>query len=60
MAYRGNRLLVRIAWFYAVVMTLNTTLHSAGSIYCDSWMPGVYSSPPLLAASIHLIASLIL
>jgi hypothetical protein len=58
-AYGGNRLLARVGWFYAVVMTLNAILHFAGSIYLDRWMPGVYSSPLLLAASAYLIASLI-
>lgn len=59
LAYRGNRILAPIAWVLTVVMALNAILHFTGSIYLGRWMPGVYSSPLLLAASIYLIASLI-
>ena len=59
LAYRGNRILAGFAWFYAVVMVVNAVLHFVGSVYLDRWMPGVYSSPLLLAAAIYLIVTLI-
>lgn len=40
-----------------LVGVLNAALHISSSIYFHRWMPGVYSSPLLLAAAIFLLAS---
>jgi uncharacterized membrane protein required for colicin V production len=40
-----------------LVGVLNAALHFSSSVYFHRWMPGVYSSPLLLAAAIFLLAS---
>ena len=40
-----------------VVGAFNASLHMLGSVYFHRWMPGVYSSPLLLAAALFLLAS---
>ena len=44
-----------ISYVFAGFMLLNGLLHIAGSFYMGTFMPGVYSSPLLLATSIFLI-----
>jgi len=57
-AFRGNRWLRAAAWpLGALVGIANATLHISSSIYFHRWMPGVYSSPLLLAAAIYLLVS---
>jgi hypothetical protein len=52
----GRRPSMRIvAAGYAVLMLANAAGHFAGSLYWKRWMPGVYSSPLLLAAAIWLL-----
>lgn len=46
-----------ISHIFAGVMLLNGLLHIAWSIYMWQFMPGVYSSPLLLVASVLLIAA---
>jgi hypothetical protein len=55
LAFRGDRILVRIAFPLSVIMLFNGLLHIGGSIYLGRFMPGVYSSPILLAASAWLL-----
>jgi Protein of unknown function with HXXEE motif len=55
--WRGRWAMRPISHVFAAVMLLNGLLHIAGSIYTGKFMPGVYSSPLLLAASVFLIAS---
>ena len=57
-AFRGKRWMRPISFIFALFMTLNGLQHIAGSIYMDRFMPGVYSSPFLLAASIWLLRSI--
>lgn len=40
-----------------VVGVFNASLHLLSSVYYRRWMPGVYSSPLLLAAALFLLAS---
>jgi hypothetical protein len=53
----------RAAWMralsypFAILMLLNGLGHIAGSFYLGRMMPGVYSAPLLLAASIYLLWS---
>lgn len=57
-AYRGAYWLRLAAWPLGLVVgMLNATLHIASSIYFRSTMPGVFSSPILLLAAIHLLAT---
>jgi hypothetical protein len=52
---RGVGWMRPISYVYAVVMLANGLLHLAVSIYTASFMPGVLSSPLLLAASVYLL-----
>lgn len=54
-AFRGARWLRIVSWPYGVIMLLNGLGHIGGSIYFGRLMPGVYSAPLLLAASVHLL-----
>ena len=53
-AFLGRRWIVLASYPYAVIMTSNGLGHIAGSLYTQEFMPGIYSSPLLLAASIYL------
>ena len=57
-AFRGSRGLRWVAYPLAVLMFFNGMGHILGSLYMRDWMPGVYSSPVLLAASVWLWLSL--
>ncbi len=53
--WKGRWAMRPISYVFAGVMLLNGLLHIAGSFYMGTFMPGVYSSPLLLAASFFLI-----
>lgn len=53
--WKGRWAMRPISHVFAVFMLINGLLHIAHSIYMRELMPGVYSSPLLLAASIALI-----
>ena len=55
-AFRGARWMQPLSYVFGVLMLFNGLLHLAGSIYLGRLMPGVYSSPLLLAGSIYLLA----
>ena len=54
--WKGRWAMRPISHVFAVVLLLNGLFHIAHSIYMRKLMPGVYTSPLLLAASIALIA----
>jgi hypothetical protein len=54
-AFRAARWIRVVAWPLGVLMTFNALQHLAGSVYLGRPMPGVYSSPLLLAASLWLL-----
>jgi hypothetical protein len=56
-AFRGARWMVPLSYVLAIIMFLNGLAHVVSSIYLRRWMPGVYSSPLLLAASAWLLAA---
>lgn len=57
LAFSGNHALRLIARVLAIVVGIfNAVAHLASSAYLRRWMPGVYSSPVLLAAAIYLFA----
>lgn len=53
--FRGAWWMKPLAYIYGVIMLANGLGHIAGSIYLGRLMPGVYSSPLLLAASVYLL-----
>jgi hypothetical protein len=55
-AFHGNRWMIPLACVFGTLMLLNGCGHIAGSFYLGRLMPGVYTAPLLLAASIHLLA----
>jgi len=54
-AFRAAPWMVRLAYVFGAIMLANGVGHVASSIYLRRWMPGVYSSPLLLAISIWLL-----
>jgi hypothetical protein len=54
-AFRGARWMIPLSYVFGVIMFLNGLAHVISSIYMRRWMPGVYSSPLLLAISAHLL-----
>lgn len=54
-AFRGKKWMSPLAYVFGFFMLLNGCAHIAGSFYLGRLMPGVYTAPLLLAASIHLI-----
>ncbi len=66
LAFRNARWFRPLAWFLAVMMLLNGLAHTLGTIFGRTApevrfprpMPGFYSSPLLLAASIYLLLQL--
>lgn len=58
LAFRGKGWLRVAAWPLGVLVGIaNAALHISSSIYFHRWVPGVYSSPVLLAAAIYLLVS---
>lgn len=57
LALRRTRWVVLVAYPLGILMTFNALQHFAGSLYFGRFMPGVYSSPLLLAASLWLLAA---
>lgn len=53
--WKGRWAMRPISHVFAAFMLLNGLLHIAVSVYMRDWLPGVYSSPLLIAASIALI-----
>jgi len=53
--WKGRWAMRPISHVFAVFMLTNGLLHIAHSLYMREFMPGVYTSPLLLAASIALI-----
>lgn len=56
--FSGARWTRPLAYFFAGFMLLNGLGHFAGSLYLGRAMPGVYSSPFLLLASLYLFRAL--
>jgi hypothetical protein len=54
-AFRGARWITWLSYPFGILMLLNGLNHIAGSFYFGRLMPGVYSSPLLLIASVYLL-----
>ena len=55
-AFRPARWMAPLSYIFGILMLFNGLQHIAGSFYLGRLMPGVYSSPLLLAASVYLLA----
>lgn len=55
--WKGRWAMRPISYAFAGLMLANGLLHIAWALYMQQLMPGVYSSPLLLVASIALIAA---
>ena len=58
LAFRQVKWLRYFSYIFGILMIFNGIIHFAGSIYLGRPMPGVYSSPFLIASSIYLLLSL--
>jgi len=56
-SFRGSRWMRLASYPFAILMLFNGLGHVAGSLYLQRLMPGVYSAPLLLAASICLLVT---
>lgn len=54
-AFRKARWMTPLSYFFGAIMLGNGLLHIAGSFYLGRAMPGGYSAPLLLAASVYLL-----
>lgn len=54
-AFRGARWMRPLAYVFGTIMLFNGLGHSLGSIYFGRLLPGVYTSPLLLIASLYLL-----
>jgi hypothetical protein len=54
-AFRGAKWMKALSYPFAILMLANGLLHIAGSFWLGKLMPGVYSAPLLLAASVWLL-----
>lgn len=54
---RGARWMTPVSYAFGALMLANGLVHIAGSIQLGRFMPGVYSSPVLLAASAYLLTT---
>jgi hypothetical protein len=55
--FKGAKWMIPVSYFFGGLMILNGLGHIAGSFYLGRFMPGVYSSPVLLAAAVYLLIS---
>jgi hypothetical protein len=53
--FRGVWWMAPASYFFGAMMLGNGLLHIAGSFYLGRLMPGVYSAPLLIAASVYLL-----
>jgi hypothetical protein len=58
LVFRGSKWMTPLSYIFAIIMLLNGVAHVAGSFYMGRLMPGVCSSPLLLAGSIYLLVCL--
>ena len=54
-AMRGKRWMAWLSFPYGIIMLFNGLAHTVGSLYTQRMLPGVLSSPILIAASVWLL-----
>jgi hypothetical protein len=57
-AFRGVRWFRPVSFALALIMIINGLMHAVGSVYYAEPIPGLYSSPVLVAASLWLLIQL--
>jgi hypothetical protein len=55
LVFMGKKAMVIISFFYGGLMLLNGLTHITGSFLLDGIMPGTWSAPLLIIASVYLI-----
>jgi len=55
LAFAGSRWMRPCAYVYGAIMLLNGLGHTVGSLYFGKLLPGLFSSPFLLVASVYLL-----
>jgi uncharacterized protein with HXXEE motif len=53
-ALQGKRIIIWLAYPFAIVMLANGLLHLAGSLYFQQWIPGIITAPFLVYGSLNL------
>ena len=53
-ALQGKRVIIWLAYPFAIVMLANGLVHLAGSLYLQQWVPGIITAPFLVYGSINL------
>jgi hypothetical protein len=53
-ALQGKRVIILLAYPFAVIMLLNGLMHLAGSLYLRQWVPGFITAPFLIYGAINL------
>jgi hypothetical protein len=53
-ALQGNRVIILLAYPFAIIMLLNGLLHLGASLYLQQWVPGFITAPFLIYGSINL------
>lgn len=56
-AFYGKRFMATLSFPFALVMLFNGLLHVAGAIYFGRLVPGLFSSPLLLAGATYLLVT---
>lgn len=54
-ALKGKRVIIWLAYPFAIVMLANGLVHLAGSLYLQQWIPGILTAPLLIYGSINLL-----
>ncbi len=54
-AFEGRRWMRWLAYIFGLIMLLNGIAQMAGSVYFGRLLPGVYSSPFMVAAAVNLL-----
>jgi uncharacterized protein with HXXEE motif len=53
-ASRGKRVMILLAYPFAIIMLANGLGHLAGTVYLQQWIPGIITAPFLVYGSVDL------
>jgi uncharacterized protein with HXXEE motif len=54
-ALQGKRVIILLAYPFAIIMLANGLAHLAGSVYLQQWIPGIITAPFLVYGSVNLL-----
>lgn len=54
-ALQGRRIIIFLAYPFAIIMFLNGLMHLGGSVYLSEWLPGIITAPLLIYGSVNLL-----